>query len=277
MELPSFRKKEPKFDTEGFYKSNDEMEYVEEKNLELKKILEKVDVNVLVDIFMEIYKKAVHYDEKDEYELLAKLRSRLKAAFLKNINVEYSGRMSREAGFHRGGTTKINSNQIGNTSEVGILKIAIHEFVHGFSGRSGMGLTDRDGGLGSSIFEDNRLFISLNEAVTEILADYVLTEYIKRSGDKESYERFDVYFKRNKTYYFEQLATHDVVRNIAKDAGVPSHVVLESLFGHYVRGDFEKAIEELTEEERRHLEPVRGKGVSFSDSLILLLKKVLSK
>ena len=277
MELPSFRKKEPKFETEDLYKSEAEVGYVEEKNLELKKILEKVDVNVLVDIFMEIYKKAVRYDEKEEYKILTKFRDRLKAAFLKNINVEYSGRMGKEAGFHRGGTTKINSNQIGNTSEVGILKKAIHEFVHGFSGRSGMGLTYRDGDLGSSVFEDNRLFISLNEAVTEILADYVLTEYIERSGDKESYERFDVYFKRNKTYYFEQLATHDVVRNIAKDAGTPSRVVLESLLGHYVRGDFEKALEELSEAERSMLEPVQGKGVSFSNSLVLLLKKVLSK
>jgi len=280
MELPSFRKKvpkEPKFDTEDFYKSDGEMGYVRVKNLELKKILEKVDVNVLIDIFMEIYKKAVRYDEKDEYELFAKFSDRLKATFVKNINVEYSGRMGPEYAYQQNGSVKVNSKILEHVPEVGLLKIVVHEFVHNFSGQGGMGLMYRGGDLGSSYLEDNRLFFSLNEAITEIIADYILMEYIKRSGNKSLYKDFNKGFEEYKTYFFEQLATQGVVKTLAKEVGIPEDVVLESLFGHYVRGDFEKVIEELTEEERGKFKSVQGMKIPLADSLILLLKRVVSR
>lgn len=110
-----------------------------------------------------------------------------------------------------------------------------------------------------------------------MLADYVLMEYIKRSGNRCLYEDFDKKFEEYRTYFFERLATKEVVKNIAEKFGVPEDVVMESLFGHYVRGDFEKVFEDMTEEERAAFESVKGKSIGFSKSSTLVLQALFEK
>ncbi|MEN9552078.1 MAG: hypothetical protein RI935_455 [Candidatus Parcubacteria bacterium] len=272
------RKHEPQFDVNVPIKSEEEMDYVEKKTAELKNILEKLNIDLLIDIFREIHLKSIVGDDADPYAQFLKIKERIRRIIGEDIFVNYSKRMNHSGGlaYYDSGSIGVSSELLSDqTSELGILKIILHELVHSFSGRGGKGLEGcRKLNAKEHFLDDTRTFVALNEAVTEFVADHVLVEYIKRGGDRKMYSNFDKDFKNHQTYFFEKTATREAVHGFSKEFGVPEDIVLQALVGHYVRGDFSEVFEDMTDDEKKLFDGVKENNVTLVQFLRILFKKL---
>lgn len=152
------------------------------------------------------------------------------------VNATVSFDEARKAsGWHDAGSVTINAAKFDFNSDYKkdyrrILSTYIHEYVHacaigsGSSADTGFKYTDEDGTV---------KHIPLNEGFTELIADYVYEEYLRRSGDLARLGHTS--HKRTVRGYLEERRdAMELVHKISQDAGIPEDIV----FGAYMRAYF---------------------------------------
>ncbi|MEN9552084.1 MAG: hypothetical protein RI935_461 [Candidatus Parcubacteria bacterium] len=110
-----------------------------------------------------------------------------------------------------------------------ILSTYIHEYVHACAVNQKKKKTT---GF-KYMIEDKEINVPINEGFTELIADYVYEEYLKRSGDLNRFGHTS-HQRTVKGYIEERVEALQMISDFAKKEGVPESVV----FGAYVRAYF---------------------------------------
>jgi hypothetical protein len=263
--------KEPFFDVRAYPVSEEEVEYIESKQKELDSFLDSVDRTLVASIIKDIYIKSF-----GDTALVESKIERMLYILKKRIEVKYSGRM-RKGGDGQASSSgvEISSGIVGVLGEIELLHVIIHELVH-TSGETKDGVSFLKGkDFSEKYLNLENQFAALNESLTERITDYILSEYFKRSGDKNNHTAFEKKVKLAKAYTGERMLLDDILDRVSKDTNIPKDVVLQSLFGHYMRGDFEDAISQLSEEEMAYFERLKGDSGGIIDVLLIVIKKII--
>lgn len=148
------------------------------------------------------------------------------------------------SGWHSGGSVAINSAKFDFNDDYKkdyrrILSAFIHEYVHaraiGPSSKNATGFKYRT--------EDGTIrHAPINEGFTELIADYVYEEYMKRSGEIKRFGQ--VKHKRTVIGYLRERGDAlELIKRIAQETGIPEDVV----FGAYVRAYFSQDTDSFEE------------------------------
>jgi hypothetical protein len=141
----------------------------------------------------------------------------------------------KASGWHDSGSVTINAAKFDFNNDYKkdyrrILSTFIHEYVH--ANATGPDTGD-DTGFKYVDAGGQAKNVPLNEGFTELIADYVYEEYMRRTGEIERFGQTS--HKRTiKGYLKERSDAMVLVRKIAEDVGVPEDVVL----GAYIRAYF---------------------------------------
>lgn len=154
------------------------------------------------------------------------------------------------SGWHDGGEVKINAakfsfDQDHKKDYRRILSTYIHEYVHACA-------TDQEKEKTTGfkcVVGGKEINIPLNEGFTELIADYVYEEYLKRSGDLNRFGHTS-HQRTVKGYTEERKEAREMISNFAKAWGVPEDVVFNAYIQAYFTRDvssFQDSVLEKTE------------------------------
>lgn len=267
-EIPKFETVNPSGELD-FDAIDAKNKYLDNKTELINKKLESINKEVLVDIFLEIYKKSS--GDQDEEKLFRYKRGM--EAILGKVYT-YLPESSRDDSVARaaGNWVEFNSETFENIKPLQLLRLFVHEACHTASIGSNKGVE-----ISSKELFQPPSYTALNEAITEKMADYVVSEYVSRSGDKHLYEDFEKEMQSREGYNVEVYVLGDIIKEIALESGIQEDVVLRSIFGHYIRNDFYKVLETLSPEEASLFSRLEGEKAKVSDALKLALKALLLK
>jgi hypothetical protein len=194
-----------------------------DKSLDLiREHLKRIDSNTIQDIFNEIRSKS----GLTQFPI-----GQFKIAVTWNPE-------SRKGGWQYRDTITINAasptfatpDKIQNK----LLSICIHEYVHAYAGDGG--------GENNTGFKDGSANELLNEGFTELIADFVYEEYIRRTGDKLGQ-------KTNKrtfiSYVIQRREVSEILDSMSKEAGLPFEVVFNAYVSAYFNRDTESFLDSV--------------------------------
>lgn len=229
----------------------------------VQEVVKEIDFQVIDNIFLDIYKKI--YPEippKDLKQIFA-----LEGVY--PVQVTYSGEVDLS---HYGSSfmnsqgrvlgyryllqkLKINAREVVNEQgeideemRLFLVKMLIHEIVHirttkAFKGLLPNTLDEHTGIEKKSMNTQSKItgvgsFSSLNEALTEIIADGIYSEYFARTGRMKEYEaasREIDFAKRQLGYVPERLVLQNLVDKIARDLNVSEREIYQALAVEYFK------------------------------------------
>jgi hypothetical protein len=244
-------------------------EYLDQKTKLINQKLESVDRGVLVDIFLEIYRKS----SKDQSEeKLFRYKRKIEAVLGEVSTYLPESKNDQSVARVISGYVEFNSEVFENLDPLQLLRVFVHEVCHASSIYKSKGVE-----IPSKEWLGKPSYTAMNEAITEKMADYVVFEYISRSGNKKLYEDFDKEMRSREGYALEVCLLEDAIKDIASETGVSEEVVLGSIFGHYIRNDFERVLESLSPEEVAMFSRLKEPEAKISDGLKVLFKNIVAK
>lgn len=137
-----------------------------------------------------------------------------------------------------------------NEERATVTKVAIHEEVHAIS-KGGLVFDDAqyevEDHIGFAIERRDEItkevvqksFTLFNEGMTELIADDVYEEYIRRTGDRAEYSRdtqTGSQLMRFTTYHEGRIAVNAIIAQIAGELGVNKDIVREGFVSLYMSG-----------------------------------------
>jgi hypothetical protein len=148
----------------------------------------------------------------------------------------------KASGWHNSGKITINAAKFDFNEDYKkdyrrILSTYIHEYVH--ANALGPG-ADNETGFQYVSEDEKKHHAPLNEGFTELIADYVYEEYVRRSGERERLGQTS-HRRTVKGYLQERADAMALVRKISEEAGIPEDVVL----GAYIRAYFSQDVGSL--------------------------------
>ncbi len=228
----------------------------------VQEVVKEIDFQAIDNIFFDVYKKIYpEISPKDLRHIFA-----LEGTY--PVQVSYSGEVDlshygtafiahqgRVLGYSYSKTLKVNAREVVNEEgdvdqdmRGSLLKMLIHEIVHRRSTTSFRGLSPnilhKSTGIQKvSVNLDSNItsvasFSVLNEALTEIIADGIYSEYFARTGKMAEYDAassgsdFD---NRYLGYIPERLVLQNLVDKIARDLGVTERKVYEAFIVEYFK------------------------------------------
>ncbi len=192
----------------------------------MKKFLEKIEINVLTDILSELLVKSGMTSEHIRKKEI-------------KVNV-VSDTMRKANAWHNSGSLYINAAKFDFNSDYKkdykrILSAYIHEYVHAMAMNNGIAQTT---GF-KWVSEDGvEMEIPINEGFTELIADYVFEEYLKRSGGSSLVGQKD-YKRTIKGYLQERSDAFAFVSQVSQQTGIPEDVVMKSFIRAYFSQDID--------------------------------------
>lgn len=213
----------------------------EETVLSVKKLLMEIDGSQIKDIYA---------------ELLRKCGARLPERFISPEEVEVVYMNTNQKGNYYDGQISLNARNVPHEDGVAaasILSTYIHELAHFYSEGREEHTYSQDGYQSRAGDENDNVF--LNEAVTELIADQVYREYIKRSGDKAIYTDKEGRLRKPASYVDGRKTALKVIDHISDKTGLAPDIVFKALTQGYFSNE--------GKEVKRILDEVLPPGVDF--------------
>jgi hypothetical protein len=230
-----------------------EAEVIERSINAVQEAVKEIDLQTVDDILLSIFKKV--YPDRSEDDL----KSRFLFDGNYNIGVKYSEKLELEnynskrdldaSAYARGNKIAIlarafvdNAGSLDKHSRSDLVKTVIHEIMHTKSSNfdqyhqvefSGVSLED------GQIKEEGNPYIHLNEALTEVVADAVYSEYLARTGTAKEFDEerngYTLPIERHAAYMSERLALEQLARRLAKESGMSLEQVYQAFAVEYFK------------------------------------------
>ncbi len=224
-----------------------------EKSVEaVQEAVDGIDYQVIDDILLGIFKKA--YPNLSEVELKEKFSFDGRY----DITVKYSEKMEHEnygsgsdlnaSAYAQGDKIAIlarefvdDQGNLNENSESGLLKVSIHEIMHNKSHSADQYQQTKFSGIApmERVTDNGTPFIHLNEALTEIIADAVHSEYLARTGIVSKFDKYESGYKqpvyRHAVYLNERLALERLVLMLQEESGMDRERIYQALTVEYFK------------------------------------------
>lgn len=233
---------------------SDEVSFEEQKQL-IEKFFERVNVEVLIDIYTDLKRKAMGWDREssDEYAFRQYMKHVLQDHDIEEgvPGGQVAGIQPMIAGEFLIGKLVILARGLDTHNEKDFpkfLKIIIHEMSHVASMDNKLRNSEANIGFQTASV-DNWRFTPLNEAFTEYITDAVYSEYVQRTGNRSdattvSYGPVDIQYDREQYGIYRKFLSL-LIDEIVKESGFSKEEITRSMLGHYMRADFSREIDDL--------------------------------
>lgn len=256
----------------------------------VQEAVKEIDFQAIDTIFLDVYKKIYPEIPPKDLKQIFVLEGMYPVQVtysgevdLSHYGTAFNAHQGRVLGYSYSKKLKVNAREIVNEEgELGqemrgfLVKMLIHEIVHrrsttAFRGSPPNVLHKNTGIEKVSVNLDSNItsvasFSALNEALTEIIADGVYSEYFARTGKLAEYESANTdteldFAKRYLGYVPERLALQNLIDKIARDLGVPERKVYQAFILEYFKnGDLMRSEilndDSLSDEVKQFLEKV---------------------
>lgn len=216
---------------------------ISHKETEVRKKLESINEAVLEDIFRTIMRRSGVEEKVHMYIPMSEV------VCVDNPEVKSSGTYYPQE--HK---IEINLPYVARENDAeeraAVTKVAIHEEVHALS-KGGLVFDDAEyeveDHIGFAIERRDEItkevvrksFTLFNEGMTELIADDVYEEYVRRTGERAAYSQeteTGSSLMRFTTYHEGRIAVNAIISQIAKDIGVSQDSVREGFVALYMSG-----------------------------------------
>lgn len=209
----------------------------------VRKRLESINEAVLEDIFRTILRRAGYEEKIHMYIPLSEIMC-VDLPEVKSSGTYYPQEHKIELNLPY--VTSANDIE----EQAAVTKVAIHEEVHALS-KGGLVFDDAayevEDHIGFAIERRDEItkavvqksFTLFNEGMTELIADDVYEEYIRRTGDRLMYSKqteSGTALLGHTTYHEGRIAVNAIISQIAADIGVSKDVVREGFVTLYMSG-----------------------------------------
>jgi hypothetical protein len=216
---------------------------VSNKEADVRKKLESINEAVLEDIFRTILRRSGYEEKIHMYIPLSDV-----------VCVDLPEIKSSGTYYPQEHKIELNLPYVISENETeefaAVTKVAIHEEVHALS-KGGLVFDDEayevEDHIGFAIERRDEItravvqksFTLFNEGMTELIADDVYEEYIRRTGDRLMYSKQTESGNAllgHTTYHEGRIAVNAIIAQIAADIGVSKDVVREGFVALYMSG-----------------------------------------